>query len=218
MKFIHLLVLSLLFSFTSKAQQSFEGKIVTKIEIIESSKDVKRMAAMMGNELTLYIKGSKSRLVQKSMIGETVIISDSTTKEGTILMDLMGKKMGIKMSADGQQSNSMMPEAEGTLSYTTEHKTILGYDCTKAIYTLKDKSAQLEIWMTTAIPNFTQNYRELNGYPLEYVVVSTDMTIKFTTQEITPMIITDDYFAIPAGYEIKSQEEMSKMLPSIGHE
>lgn len=218
MKPLHLLVLLFAFSFTTRAQQGFEGKIVTKVEIIKSSKDMKRMAAMLGNELTIFIKGAKSRLVQKNTLGETVIISDSTLKESTVLMDLMGKKMGIKMSGENAESNSMIPQSAGSYTTTTEHKTILGYDCVKTIFTLDDKSGTFEIWTTTAIPNFTQSYRNLNGFPLEYTMVSPDAHIKFTTTEIAPMAVSDDYFTIPQGYEIKSQEEMSKMLPSIGHE
>ncbi len=218
MKPLHLLVLLFAFSLSTQAQQSFEGKIVTKVEIIKSSKDMKRMAAMLGNEMTMYIKGAKSRMVQKNALGETVIISDSTLKESTVLMDLMGKKMGIQMKGESSESNSMIPQMSGTYTTTTEHKTILGYDCIKTIFTLDDKSGSFEIWSTSAIPNFTQSYRNLNGIPLEYTVVSPDAQIKFTTTEIAPMTVSDDYFVIPQGYEIKSQEEMSKMLPSIGHE
>ena len=179
---------------------------------------MKRMAAMLGNEMTIYIKGAKSRLVQKNTLGETVIISDSTLKESTVLMDLMGKKMGIKMSGESAESNSMIPQAAGTYTVTTEHKTLLGYDCVKTIFTPEDKSGSFEIWTTTQIPNFTQSHRELAGFPLEYSVITPDAQIKFTTTEIVPTTLSDDYFKIPDGYEIKSQEEMSKMLPSIGHE
>jgi hypothetical protein len=218
MKPFHLLLLTLFLSLSSTAQQAFEGKIVTKIEVLESSKDTKRMAAMMGKEVITYIKGAKSRIVQSNALGQTVIISDSIAKESTILLDLMGKKMGIRTTGEEAQSNSMIPQVEGTFTTTTEHKMILGFDCVKTIFTLKDNSGSFEIWTALSIPNLTPNYPELAGYPLEFVLVTPDAKIKFTTTEITPTVITEDYFAIPSEYEIKSQEEMSKMLPSIGHE
>lgn len=209
------LITFVFFCFALFAQAQFEGKIVTKIEVISASEDGKDVARMLGDKMTTFIKGSKSRVEQKTPIGNNIILSDTIKKESVLLMDLMGKKIALVTKDDPEALEKNELELNEQVTITNETKMILGHSCKKAVIKLSEQKGSAEIWFSSDFPNFNNDYPELMGMPLEYTVTTEALVMKFLVTEITPSTIDSALFEIPAGYEIRSQEELKGLFPSL---
>jgi hypothetical protein len=197
------------------AQAQFEGKIVTKIDVISASGDGKDVARMLGDKMTTYIKGSKSRVEQKTPIGSNIILSDTLKKESVLLLELMGKKIALVTNGEVDELEKNKPELNNQITLTNETKMILGHSCKKAVLQLSDQKGSAEIWFSPELPNFNNDYPELVGMPLEYTVVTESLVMKFLVTEITPSTVDSALFEIPAGYDIRSQEELKGLFPAL---
>ncbi|MFT4595098.1 MAG: hypothetical protein ACI9LA_000872, partial [Bacteroidia bacterium] len=76
------------------AQKKFEGSITFGLEYKDLPAEMAAMEAMLPDEMTTRIKGDKSRMEQSLGMGMSqVTITNMKTKSGTLLMDMMGKKI-----------------------------------------------------------------------------------------------------------------------------
>lgn len=196
-------------------QAQFEGKIVTKIEVVSASADSKDVAKMLGDKMTTFVKGSKSRMEQKTPIGNNIIISDTVKKESVLLLDLMGKKIALVTKDEPLDLEKNESDFKDKVTITNETKMILGHSCKKAVILLSEEKGSAEVWFSTDYPNFNSDYPELMGLPLEYTVIAEDLVMKFLVIEITPSTLDSALFEIPAGYEIRSQEELKGLFPAL---
>src|SRR6185436_12336515 len=81
--------------------QVFEGKIIMKLEAINLPPEMEAMKSMFESEMTIYTKGSKSRIdTSNPMTGSMFILMDTTSKEVLMCMDLMGEKTAIVVNND----------------------------------------------------------------------------------------------------------------------
>ena len=94
------------------SQKPFEGVITYKITYPDN-KFTESQMAMFPKILTVAIKGEKSRTDIQTGMGNTIEISDYTTKTKTTLMDMMGQKFAIRSTWEEIQKE-MALEAKGT--------------------------------------------------------------------------------------------------------
>jgi hypothetical protein len=220
MKNVILTLIAAIISFTTFSQ-TFDGKISAKMVPISVPDEMKGMEGMMSQDLTIYSKKEKSRVELKSMMGNTVIISDTIKKETIVLMDLMGQKTAIKQPLDESTSaGSFGFEAQGgTFKATNETKTIAGYKCTKGIYTMPTEEGEpamtIELWYTSAFDN-PQSDSDIPGMVMEFTMDMEGMTMQFTITALSKEIVADSMFEIPQGYTIKTEEEFQNSIPTMG--
>jgi GLPGLI family protein len=198
--------------------QNFEGKISAKMEAIEVPDDMKGMEGMMKQEMTIYSKKEKNRTELKNMMSTTVIISDTVKKETIILVDMMGQKTAMKQTIESGASTSAFGfEVEGgTFQTTSETKIIAGYKCFKGIYTFPSETeSSVIIWYTNDItnPDFGS---DVPGMIMEYTMKMEGITMQFTVTAVTKQTVPDSLFEIPAGYNIKTEEEFQNSIPTMG--
>lgn len=217
---------SLTLSTGAFAQDNITVKMNIKVEGIPAE-----YAGMAEQEIVNYIKGDKTKSEMSSMMASNVTVFDG--KKMTSLTEQMGNKTGYtatkeEMEADKDKNKGPKPKVE----YTTEKKTIAGYECTKAIITSigKDKKEnKMIVWATEKIKNPDLNKSggrrgmdlgDLKGYPLEMEMAMTqqgmDMKVMVTTSEVLTSNIDDSVFTVSTeGYKMKTyveqKEEMKKM-------
>ena len=124
-------LLLLLATSTLFAQSDFEGKIDYSISYIDLPVQMKGYEAMLPKDMSITMKGNKSRVEQSQMMGSNVIVSDMDNKNGFIEMDMGGQK--LRMLITTEEFESEENKALSNIEYLDETKDILGYACKKAI-------------------------------------------------------------------------------------
>jgi GLPGLI family protein len=188
----------------------FTGKIVYSMDY-DLPEAYEAQRAMLATEMTVYIGKGFTRTEQKTGLGDQIVITNLKTKITTILMNLMGQKIAI--SSEDTKGN----ETKKHIEITSETKTIAGYECKKAIYTLvadnEENSQTVEIYFTDQLPKESNSqFPGIEGYPLEYIIETQGMTITYKAKSVTEAIVDKNLSKIPDGYQKMTTEEFGKMM------
>lgn len=205
-------ILSLLFvsQVSLFAQGNFEGKIAYEISYNDLPAEMKGYEAMLPKEMSIQLKGNKSRVEQNQMMGKNVIVSDMDQKNGFMEMEMAGQKLRMNISTEEFDVEEGKIE---NIEYVDESKTIAGYPCKKAI--IKDDSGNLAmtVFYTEKIKNQAQKeFVGLKGFPLEYSMSQNGINMVMTAATITEESVSDDLFQKSEGFQDITQEDLQKMM------
>jgi GLPGLI family protein len=190
------------------AQKKFEGEIIYKIEYQNLPPEMAQYASMMPDRMKMLFSGEKSRIEQRSMGGQQVIIHDYKKEESIILVDAMGQKI---MTRDKIKSdNTSQPEIK---YFDTETKNISGYECKKAEIIDKKNKTVLTAYYTEKInaAKPKDNFEGLKGFPLEYEISQNGITMKLSAISVEEKKVADNLFEAPEGYTEMSPEQLQQM-------
>jgi len=192
------------------AQNNFEGKIVYAITYSNLPPQMKGYENMLPKDITIHIKGDKSRVEQKQMMGSNIIVSDLREKTGFMEMDMGGQKLRTSITPkEFDTQSSMMPKIE----YFDETKTIAGYPCKKAIMTDSTGTISMTVFYTEDIKNQAQaQFAGLKGFPLQYNLTQQNMTMEMIASVINEENVSEEMFKKSAGYQDITREELQKMM------
>lgn len=214
MKNIFLAAITALVSATTIAQD-FQGVITSKIDY-ELPEAMEAQRSMLPSEMITYIGKGFSRVEQKTMMGDQIVITNNEDKSAVLLMNMMGKMMAIKMS-DNDNSDSVDENTEEPkITYTDETKEIAGYKCKKAVVVTEDESGEeveTEIYYTEEIsPKADNKFAGLKGFPLQYTLNTQGMIMTVTASKIEKKKVSKKLSEIPEGYEEMTMEEFQNMM------
>ncbi|TKK67003.1 GLPGLI family protein [Ilyomonas limi] len=155
---------------------------------------------------TLYIKGKKTRSEVESPSFTQTIIYDNKTGEATILRELNGEKyLSTFNAAQWKEKNKMWEGLKVKL--TNESKTILGYNCKKAVAATKTGRSFVMYYTTAFAPSASENpyqFKNIPGLILEYESETGEgKNIMFKATKINFSPVPAAKFEIPtSGYRI----------------
>lgn len=202
-----LLVLS---CYSVLAQVNFEGKIVYTISYSDLPAEMQNFEAMLPKEMTMMIKGNKSRLEQSQAMGKNVIVSDVDKKNGFIEMEMAGQKLRMNISTEEFDSEENKFE---NIEYLDENKNVAGYPCKKAIIKDDNGTPVITIFYTEKIKNQVQKeFVGLKGFPLEYSMSQNNMNMVMVASEISEQSVSDQAFEKSDGFQDVSQADLQKMM------
>jgi len=209
------ILLSLAVSMQAIAQKLTEGKVVYEISFPEMELD-EQTKSMMPTESVIYFKDNLMRMEMKMMGMSTIVINNQKDNSATTLMDLMGNKYSIRMSAEEiekEKEKMSLPKYETKLS--NETKVIAGYKCNKAVASTKDGN-EIVIYYTKDIiaknSNFNDQYKNVDGFPMEYQLTQNGMNMKLIAKTVSKEKVDPSMFTIPADYKPTTKEELGKMF------
>ncbi|MDR0793651.1 MAG: hypothetical protein LBE82_10115 [Chitinophagaceae bacterium] len=163
--------------------------------------------ALSSTTKVLFVKGKEIRTDLESPIFIQSVIYNATSGNAVILKEVNGiKYMSPFDSTQWILHNSCYDSSNVVLS--DESKTILGYECKKAIATLKDGSVINIYYATEIMPSTPENifqFKDIPGFVLEYESITEDKknSIIYTATSINLLPVPAYKFAIPAkGYRI----------------
>lgn len=214
MKIASLFTVLLGFTLVTTAQIT-EAKIAYDIKMSSDNPEIEMQLAMMqGSKLEMVFSDEKSKQ-QVSMGGfmTTTTISDSKTGETLTLMDGMMGKIAMRMNANdvAEEENEA---GDFEFEFVNETKQILGHTCHKAI--MVDEAGNESIfWYSKEIqaPKTDSQYiqKEIPGMPLEFTMVSPEVTMTFTATELSTKLKKGDKnfsMDIPEGYNEMTPDQM----------
>ena len=199
------------------AQTPFEGVIRTTVKLVQAPPELEGMENALGQHMTTYVKGNKSRVEQTSISGNNIIITDRESRQVVMLLDMMGQKiaMTLAMTEDypGQGVNLTEFEYAGQpIRMTGEIRNISGYSCEKGILNLDD-NISTECWFARAFPFSGLFDKRLPGMPMQYTILQDKVHMEFTLSEIREEVLDPSIFTIPDEYTVKTSEEMMQFMP-----
>lgn len=161
---------------------------------------------LKGSAKTLYIKGSQTRVDINSATYNQSIIYDNATGAAVILKEMGANK--YMSTLDAEKWKQQNKKFEGMkFSVTAETKTILGFECKKAIVNLKNGNSFVIYFASAIIPSATENpyqFKDIPGFVLEYEMPGDKGDkINFTATKINFSPVPALKFEIPTkGYKI----------------
>lgn len=211
------------------AQDNFTIKMTVKVEGLPEE-----YSAMAENEVVVYMKGEKSKQELTSMMMNQTSVNDGSVT--TTVMEQMGNKTGWTMTKADIEAEEKENEAKKTkpnIEYTTEKKTIAGYECTKAIVTSlmgkEKKEQQSTVWFTEKIKQPTTktsskrgmmggpDLSSLKGFPMQTEMSMNqqgmEMKVVTTVTEVSTNSIDDGIFKVNTdGYKMMTYAELKETM------
>jgi GLPGLI family protein len=194
-------------AFIANAQKAFEGSIVYTIDISGESLTPEMKQMMAGSQMSVYMKGEKSRTDMNMAMQNTITISDAKAKSSFVLMDIMGQKYKIVTKDDAKK-----PEI--TVKELTDTKEVAGYKCKKAELSTTGQEP-ITVYYTEDIPNtgYNTQIKGIKGYPLEFEVTQGGMKINYSAKSVSKEKIEDAKFVVDdKDYKVMTKEELMKSM------
>ena len=210
-KYLTTFIILTLFTLTSFGyQKELQGELTYEITYLKLPDEMEGMESMLPKTMSIFLRGSKTLLIQQVMGGSQSIIADEATNTADILMDMMGQKIHIHMTKEeleAEEKNMSKP----TFEYFSGTKKILGYKCKKAEVTDAEGEKSI-VWYSPRIKFRHREYKDLNGYPLEYETSKNGTIIRTTATRLDKTKVPDERFLVPDGYTTMTMEELTKMM------
>ncbi|MDB5211433.1 MAG: hypothetical protein JWQ30_2260 [Sediminibacterium sp.] len=185
-----------------------EGHVTYKVEL-KGGPDGNDMGSIFGDTyMTIYFKNDKSLTEMVTPVYSMKTLTDS---KGTLTL----------MDGGGQKSFSRKPKEETekdkskgggpNVVITKEKKKLMGYDCTKALITMKynnskQSTSTITIWFTEKIQCVAaagilnpEVFAKIKGMPLEVEMDGGMVRSKMTATEISVKPVPDAVFALSTG-------------------
>lgn len=197
------------FQFAAAQQRVVAEATITYAINVEGTgnADKEVIDALKSTTKTTYIKANDSRTDLVSPSFQQTVLYNKASKAATILREFGNNKYMIRM--DNERWAAENKRYEGmTISYVPgETKTILGYECKKAVMRLKDSSTFTIYYAANIIPSvreFEFQFKDVPGFVLEYESQEPERgKITYTATKINLSPVQASRFDIPtSGYRL----------------
>ena len=189
------------------AQQRIVAECTVTYSITTDEKNDKDwIESLKSSTKTVYIKGFNSRSDLVSPAFTQSVFFDKSNGTAVVLRTLGNNKFITRLDTSGwHQLNSKFDEA--VLTIADDKKTILGYECKKAVLQLKDGNSFTLYYTTSIIPSvreFEYQFKNIPGFVLEYETSEKDgKKVHYTATKINLNPVSTSKFDIPnSGYRV----------------
>ncbi len=193
---------------TASAQRVVADCTVTyaiSTEAGNTDKDVTE--SLKASTKTVYIKGNDSRTDLVSPTFTQTLLYNKNTGNAVILREFGNNKFMTKLDNAKWAAENKKYEGMSVSLSPTETKTILGYECKKAVIQMKDGSSFTLFYATAIVPSvkeFEYQFKDVPGFVLEFESQEADSKkIKYTATKINLAPVQASRFEVPTnGYRL----------------
>ena len=155
---------------------------------------------------TVFIKGNDSRVDLISTSFLQTLIYDKSSGNAVILRELGAKKFMTKLDSKAWIAQNAK-FAGMMISYLNETKSILGYECKKAILQMQDGNSFTVYYALAIAPSvkeFEYQFKDIPGFVLEYEAIEAKgQKITYTATRINLNPVPASKFDVPtSGYRL----------------
>lgn len=170
-----------------------------------SDKDVNE--SLKASTKTVYIRGNESRSDLVSPSFTQSLLYSKTTGSSVILREFGNNKFMTKLDAKAWAAENKKYDGMTVSLANTETKTILGYDCKKAVIQLKDGTAFTLYYATAIVPSvkeFEYQFKDIPGFVMEFESQEAESKkIRYTATKINLSPVQASKFDVPtSGYRL----------------
>lgn len=194
------------------AQKKFTEGTISYDVVINTGSDKPQSADLLDGAIsTIYIKGNKTHTEMVSSLGTQSTIIDATKRSVVVLKSYGDQKYMINMTADDWKAENKKYE---NVTYTFDpsaSKTILGYQCKKAVGQLADGTT-FTAWYTPDLviesKEFIYPEKSLPGLAMEYETTMGNLKVTYTVSKLSFSPVPAVKFDTPkSGFRIMSYKE-----------
>jgi GLPGLI family protein len=199
-----------LIGLTALGQKKFSEGIINYDIVINTGTDKPQAADFLdGATSTVYIKGNKSRTEMISSLGTQATVIDGSTI--AVLKEYGDQKYLIQLTPSEWKEANKKYEGVSFTTINNETKTILGYNCKKAIGKLSDGTT-FTVWYTPDLVPENNDYQTANknlpGLAMQYETSMGNLNAIYTVSKISFAPVPISKFDLPkAGYRIMTYAE-----------
>jgi len=168
--------------------------------------DKETEALLKSSSKIVYIKGNDSRIDLISTSFLQTLIYDKSTGNAVIMRELGANKFMTKL--DNKAWVTQNAKFNGmVINYVNETKSILGYECKKAILQLQDGTsftAYYALAIAPSVKEFEYQFKDMPGFVLEYETLGEKgQKITYTATKINLNPVQASKFDVPtSGYRL----------------
>jgi hypothetical protein len=195
-----LIVYSFIHMATSGFAQLKEGSLIYSIKYEDATLDSSALKGLPDSS-SIYFKNDKIRIdMQIGKGAYNIVIADNLLKQVHVLMNMKGTKTDMLLSEkDILKKMDKNPQVTILKDST---RMIAGFNCIKAIVTTN--GYKMEVWFTPDISilnlNWNNALRNIDGFPMEYTLLTGNLHLRMTAKEVKPGPIDDNIFLVPEDY------------------
>lgn len=209
MKKLNLLLMIVFASFDLVAQTRVvaECTINYSIQINGAQKlDKETEELLKSSTKTVFIKGNDSRVDLTSTSFLQTLIYDKSTGNAVIMRELGANKFMTKLDSKAWKLQNVKYIGM-KITYINETKSILGYECKKAILELQDGTSFTAFYALAIAPSvkeFEYQFKDIPGFVLEYETFGEKgQKITYTATKINLNPVQASKFDVPiSGYRL----------------
>jgi len=203
-----------------KNKKAFSGIITYEIKY-EGADIEPAQLAQLPTESVLIIKGNKSK--EESMMGGAYFtqILDGDEQSIIVLIEGGGQKIFFNLTKEELEALED-DDDEPKIKLLEETKVVAGYTCKKAEVTTKDEydeDVTVAVYYCEELGskalNFSDDFKDINGLPMEYQVKSENWTEVHTVKSVEKKKIKDVSFMVPADAEELTAEQKQQFMKMI---
>jgi len=209
---LFLLLTALLSGVVVSAQKKLTEGTISYDIVINTGSDKPQTADFFdGATSAVYIKGAKTRTEMVSSLGTQSTIIDGAKNSVVVLKEYGDQKYMIQMTPDDWKDANHKYDGISFTYDANAAKTILGYQCKKAVGKLTDGTT-FTVWYTTdLIPenkDFQYANRTLPGLALEYETTMGNLKVTYTVSKLSFSPVPAAKFDAPkSGYRVMTYKE-----------
>ena len=199
-----LLILVLGFTIQVNGQQRVVAECTIDYNVITDSLNQSNNYLASAHK-TVYIKGNDSRTDLVSSSFSQTVIYDKASGNAVVLREIGNNKLITKLNKSQWIEKNRKFESS-SITFFSDTKILLGYECKKASITLKN-GAVTNVYYTTAfvpsVRDYEYNLREVPGVVLEYETEEGNTKVKYIATKIDLSPVPSSKFNVPtSGYRI----------------
>lgn len=203
------LLLFLLIILSSKFSQAQSQLVIGDCTITYSitGSNAETNKNLAGTTKILYIKGKMSRIDMAGNNYKQSVIYNNETGTAVVLKEIGAEKYILTFTSDEWKKENKQFEGL-SVALINETKTILGYECKKAVAKLKDGSYYNIYYAPAIMPSANENpyqFKDIPGFVLQYEIYSNKNSsgITYTAAIINFNPVPASRFQIPSsGYRV----------------
>jgi GLPGLI family protein len=206
MKIIFTLALTLSTLIATAQRVVADCTITYAIGTDEGNADKDITETLKASTKTVYIKGNDSRTDLVSPSFTQTLLYNKTSGNAVILREFGNNKFMTKLDNTKWAAENKKYEGMTVSLSPTETKTILGYECKKAVIQMKDGSSFTLYYATAIVPSvkeFEYQFKDIPGFVLEFESEAESKKIKYTATKINLSPVQASRFDVPtSGYRL----------------
>ncbi len=199
-----LLILFFGLSIQTNAQQRVVAECTINYNVVTDSLTQNNNYLASANKI-VYIKGNDSRTDLISNAFSQTIIYDKASGNAVVLREIGNNKLITKLNkTQWIEKNKKFDSA--IVTFFSDTKILLGYECKKATVTLKNGTVTQVYYTTAFVPSvrdYEHNLKDIPGVVLEYESEEGSTKVKYVATKIDLSPVPSSKFNVPtSGYRI----------------
>jgi len=204
------------FNTTAQTAKVFTGTITYNITYPPNT--APNIAAQLPKTITMFIAGNKVKAGANFGPMKQTFIKNADARTVTTLVERDGRKVVMTKSKE-DLNKELASDKAPAVQVLKETKKVAGYSCKTAEVNYMDKRGQAHKTIVCYSDelgnnnlNFDNQYRGINGIPLELELTMHGIPMKLIASSVSPGRVSNKEFETPKDFEPVTEQQYKEMM------